>query len=55
MENKFDVDALVLGCTEYSVLQDRRKLDSNPISIPMVDPLVELSIEIARMCYESPG
>lgn len=53
VENKTNVDALVLGCTEYSVLEDRRKLENNFISLPIIDPLIELSIEIARLCYES--
>ena len=52
MKNTAEFDALVLGCTEYSVLEDRRKLENNPIKLHIVDPLMELSLEIARIYYE---
>ena len=52
VENTAEFDALILGCTEYSVLEYRRKLESYPTKLPIVDPLIELSLEIARMYYE---
>lgn len=45
-------DALILGCTEYSVLEDRRRKQSNEsLSVAIVDPLVELATEITRDYY----
>lgn len=52
VKNTAEFDALVLCCTEYSVLEDRRKLENNPIKLHIVDPLMELSLEIARIYYE---
>jgi aspartate racemase len=51
--NKYSFDALLLGCTEYSVLEDRRKQnENNSFSIPIVDPLYELALAIDKIYYE---
>ncbi len=51
--NEADFDALILGCTEYSVLEDRRKLKSDfSFPITLIDPLEELAVEITNNYYK---
>lgn len=51
--NKYSFDALILGCTEYSVLEDRRKQnEKDSLSAPIIDPLYELASAIAKTYYE---
>ena len=49
---KTPFDALILGCTEYSVLEDRRKQElSGSIPVAIIDPLMELAAEIDKIYY----
>ncbi len=46
-------DGLVLACTEFSVLDDRRrKISQSALNFDIVDPLNELAVAIAKTYYE---
>lgn len=52
--SKNSFDALILGCTEYSVLEDRRKQNTNnSFPVAIIDPLYELALAVDRIYYKN--